>query len=112
MGNSIIIIFLFVASIVSYGWSAYLTVDPSSNSNWMKMGIAFLLVNVSSISWILIAHLIKNPDKVYVAGVTFDLLLSFAFLFPPLWYFGKTISCQMWLGVIFIFIGILLIKLH
>lgn len=101
---------LYLISFISYGYSSYISVNPAMNGSLCKLLIALVTVNIANIGWLAVAYLLRDSAKVYLAGVTFDLMLSFAFIFPPLLFMGKEVPLQVWAGVVLVVIGLFLIK--
>lgn len=105
---------LYLISVLCYGWSAYITINTDWNKQLTYLIYAWGLVNVANISWFVIVRMIDTTKNLYVAGVLFDMLLSLAFIIPPLFLnqqLGNNITPQFVLGIALVLIGLFCIKL-
>lgn len=100
---TLVFIIYSIASVVSYN-------DEIRNS-YRLFVYGLPLSFFGSVIWYIIIRILNEKDKIYVAGIYWDVVVAFTCTLVPLLFFNLKLNYLTWVGVGVIFLGLLLIKI-
>lgn len=104
----------FILSFVSLlsAASCYVTFDKNLHNKWFYIPLGLLLAISSNLIWYTSAKYMSDEKKIYIFSLMWDFIVCFIYVFFPLLMFKIKVDKLCYLGLIFMIIGLILVKIR